>query len=215
MNIKDEAMWPMELPGSVSVPGDFSFVYMLDIRAHTYRGFAEIEEGKGILRPRMSLASSIGQEAFRILFARGLEELWEAKYSQESAHRLEELIDSLNFVWSLLIIDPEHPPITDLSRDLYHAWQRGRDRISNGQIPDIEDSILCVFDAAGFVLEKLRNRAWQNNTQSLYFDGWHELRRFVSIHFEEISTWFSSWDEFVRYFLAKDNVLQFRLRTNY
>lgn len=62
----------------------------------------------------------------------------------------------------------------------------------------------------------LRNRSWMNNSQDAYFTGKPkliellcELTQLVYQHS------FRNFDEFAKYFVAKDRVLQFRLRSKY
>lgn len=183
---------------------------MLDLRRATYRGFAEVEAEKGLLTPTAWLASSTGQDMARLLILRGFEELTEAVESDSRDHYLEELIDALNYFWSILILDSSYPMnvahevlSTSLTVASYqamplNAWDLG--------------SLLLQV---GPLLATFRNRAWQNHAQSMYFDGWIQLHTFIGAVTRQIAISFASWEELARFYWAKDKVLQFRLRTNY
>lgn len=187
-----------------------TWVYLLKRRRSTYQGFAVIEEqGGGILSPQLSLATARGQEAIRVLVMRVLEELMEAEESTEAEHFEEELIDALNYAWVLLIGDPTFKVVENesVTRFLSYSWR-------NREFGD--DVTTCdLFRASGELLETLRNRAWQHNAQSLYFDGWPVLVSFVLRVSRYVFSRFKDWPSFWKMFLAKDEVLKFRLSTSY
>ena len=70
--------------------------------------------------------------------------------------------------------------------------------------------------ASNDLLSKLRNRSWQRQAQSVYFDGMPQLEH---VMFElgclVAGAFDSEWDEFVALYISKDNVLQHRLETKY
>lgn len=210
MNIHD--FWPKTVPPPLLQPTPEAFLHLLTMRREIFQAFAEIERGKGFLQREMPLASSKGQEAIRILFQRGMEEFLEAYHSKEQDHRLEELIDSINFFWSLAIIDPT-APLPTIARSLSDsATQTKVFAQYKSVLPEVLSSLMLEFHP---VFEKMRNRAWMNNPQSLYFDGWQELTDALAAHLSLTLGHFTSWNDFVKYYLAKHYVLDFRIRSNY
>src|SRR5688500_14386714 len=65
------------------------------------------------------------------------------------------------------------------------------------------------------VLESLRNRSWQNQAQDSYYGGYLMLQPFIREVVAMVCSNFEDLAEFVSFFVRKDMVLQFRLRTNY
>lgn len=187
---------------------------MFRCRQATYRGFAKLEAEKGFLKPTCSLATAMGQEMARILFMRFLEELTESSVSLDRTHRLEELIDALNYLWSIAIIDSAFP-LSLLTHDLAEEWSR-QFRSHTETTAYISDANLGYFlRQLGGSLETFRNRAWQHSPQSLYFDGYSKLQDTLLTITCDLTGHFGSWEEFYQLFIAKDKVLQFRLRSNY
>lgn len=184
---------------------------MLTMRKQTYTGFAALESEKGFLKPETRFASSQGQEMIRILLMRFFEELTEAHEATDPLHVQEELIDALNYLWTLAIIDPTCP--LPWPRILEHEFI---EHLNWGhQYPPAEYEIGKLMLYATFLLSTLRNRPWQNNPQSLYFDGWKPLGDFIAVATRYTIEHFEGWESFYRVFSAKDAVLQFRITTRY
>lgn len=181
---------------------------MFQWRRETYQGFAELESTRGFLKPQVSLATSYGQEMLRSLLMRFFEELTEALEATDPDHILEELIDAVNYLWSMLILDPDNPPSPKFIAAIYSdPWVYHE--------PLTEFELGRMLQVAGTFLAKLRNRSWQNHSQSLYFDGGQALEDFVTYATLEIMGQFTCWDQFASFFWAKDQVLKFRLQSKY
>lgn len=191
----------------------------LRLRRSTYRGFAELENHYGFLTPETDLAGSAGQEMVRILLLRGVEELLEAQNSSSFSHFREEVIDSLNYFWTLGILDPKKIRERVLAENLLQSILLVRYCPEDETLPSLRRRVRegwgDILEAAHPLLESLRNRAWQHQSQSLYFDGVPALLQFLRRTTRQLLEYFPSWEEFHRYYLAKDRVLQFRLRSRY
>jgi len=218
MNIRD--YWGVPMPAAFNLDHgpEGAVEEMLDLRRQDFQGFAEIETQNGFLTPEMNLASSQGQEAVRVLILRGIEEWLEAIHSIEEEHKLEELIDAWNYFLSLAVIDPSSPTFVaglawELAGFLEHGPKWGPPPVT---VPGLQGRMLqfLVFGAHP-VLEKLRNRAWQNSPQSVYFDGWTAVAVFLRSLFTILLSEFGSWELFARYYWTKHLVLQFRLKSRY
>lgn len=213
MNIRDKNMWPDELPSTVCCPGSDSVLTLLSIRAKTYQGFAEIEQSKGFLTPTALLHLPKSQEMVRILMLRGIEECLEAAVSGTRDHYREEMIDALNFWMSIFILD-NRVDLHAIANMFMTGWMTPRVNL-NVEYSQ-RDLLWEILLSMNSVLEKLRNRPWQHNAQSTYYDGTPEVINFAGALGNAMSLVFGGdWDSFARFFIAKDNVLQFRLRTLY
>jgi hypothetical protein len=220
VNILD--VWPSEKMSSPRPGSSYTWWELFVARREIYQGFAELEKDYGFLQPVTSYATSKGQEMVRMIILRGLEELQEALEAEDPAHVKEEIIDALNYFWVLGILDPfldlrglcdefatrfdlidESPPAGGLD------GTKGDSRTLNG------DAIAFAMRAASPLLESLRNRPWQQHSQSLYFDGFPALCAFLLDITDYLLQFFESWGEFWRYYYAKSEVLRFRLRSNY
>lgn len=201
MNILD--YWPKEDPPLLD---NLAWEVLLARRQLTFLGFVDLERESGFLDAPVSLSTAKGQEMARILMFRTLEEFVEAIQAKDAAHRLEELIDSLNYLWSLMCLDP------DVSLTEFPA--RGIDPIFRGQAISASALHLMTYHLAS-ATEFFRNRAWMHNAQDVYFNGADQLRESVLMCTDIILSHFESWEQFWRYFIAKDEVLQFRLRSHY
>lgn len=187
---------------------------LLERRRNTFLGYCETEKGRGGIDPDIPLNMPKGQEQVRVLFARCLEEILEALDSREIDHYKEELIDALNFGTSMLFFFPK--------------WRENENLVELAEILDqiphmvsfsvnMPPSTLFMGVAKGYsrLLEKLRNRAWQKRTQQPYFTGETDMLAAIQNLWMIVAGEFDSWEEFCSFFLAKDEVLKFRLRTKY
>lgn len=214
MNIRDKGMWVEEVPEALRQPTPDAIETLLILRRETYRGFAEIEQSKGFLTPTALLHLPKTQEMVRILFLRGIEESLEAYTSASRDHYLEEMIDAINFWLAVFVLDDRYAlPVTA------EYFQRGWFMYSGTRTKEAinhQDIVWSILMTMNGVLEKLRNRPWQHNAQSTYFDGAEALGNFAHVLGLNYARVFNGdWNEFVQYYLAKDNVLQFRLRSLY
>lgn len=199
VNIKD--FWPIEKSPS-STPQAWDQLFRM--RQTTFYGFCERERQQGFLNPPVSLALAHGQEMARILMFRTLEEFVEAMLATDPDHILEELIDALNYLWSLMCLDPNV------------AWSE-----IEFQPVFLERHPVCVTELGELSLmlaattELFRNRAWMEHAQDVYFGGGLQFKQAITACTHLILAHFNDWDEFWRYYVAKDRVLQFRLKSNY
>lgn len=194
----------------------------LEMRRRTFKGFAEIEEHKGLITPRANFNTPHGQEVLRMLMFRVIEECVESMNSKSRPHILEEAIDAYNYLWSILVVDEGR-----LGNDLQVATMLYETFVdpaaatsltwAESHIPFLSHAdVGCVAAwLAGDVGDLMRNRAWMNNAQDVYFTGNRVLALAICRVSFCLYRLFSDWQEFAAYYIAKDAVLQFRLRTNY
>ncbi len=199
-----------------------TFMLFLEMRQAAYRGFASIEQDKGLLQPTASLNTPKGQEMIRMLMFRTIEECVESLMSEDPEHRLEELADAYNYLWSILILDPDRLNIAETGIMLHKAftdpvaatnltWQPGQ----VGKSLETHDIGEIATWLAGDVGDVLRNRAWMQNPQDMYFAGLQVLRLSICRVSYRMYQAFPTWADFARMYIAKDAVLQFRLRSKY
>jgi hypothetical protein len=224
MNIID--VWPSEseLGPFLEHPHDQAcWERILALRYDTARGFAEIEEQRGFLTKGINLSTTHGQEQVRILFARGVEEYLEALDAKDPKHVREELIDAVNY-WLCIAVQDVEFEYSRLSEFLsvtlnpvFNTPEYSYDFTDGARQAMLWTGFKTILFAANPLLEKLRNRAWQNSAQSTYFDGRPQLYTFTKIMLREIilKGFAGSWEDFIAYYIAKDNVLQFRIRSDY
>jgi hypothetical protein len=189
-----------------------SWSYLWSLRKKTWTGFAEIEAKKGIVAPKISLSTSHGQEVTRVLLFRILEEASEALLAEERPHLLEELIDAVNYLMSMFLIDDERPEDDWQLNVLFDTAVQQVDWDSELSIEDLGEITIML---GGVLSDKLRNRAWMNHSQDFYFSGRKLFQTILTETFARLLSPFKNFEEFMKYFIAKDMVLQFRLRSNY
>ena len=178
-------------------------------REHTFRGFAEIEKDKGFIQPAVSTNTAAGQEMLRILGFRVIEEAAESLDARTWPHRKEEIIDSFNYLISMVTIDDNLQTF-----DAYTSMLRG----ITAQLfsPHHKQTPLTLtglgnisHQIAGRLADTFRNRAWMNHAQDIYFAGGSVMRLTVGGVTRTLLQVFTDFDEFYRYYVAKDDVLQF------
>jgi len=194
--------------------------HMLCVRQIRFRGFANVENGRGFIKPEASINTSSGQEMLRLLMFRVIEECSESYMADDPAHIKEEAIDAINYLWAIPILDESRWPLTELADKLYRVFLSPV-QATRLTWPPVTPG-LTLYDLAnvslwlgGDVGDLLRNRAWMQNAQDVFFAG--QTRLDLSIARVTISLYrlFSGWDEFARFYYAKDAVLDFRLRSHY
>lgn len=195
-----------EVPPILLQPTIGAWVEILHRRRKIYQGFLEVEAKKGYLRIA-PLDSAAGQENVRILLMRTLEELLESHHASASPHVLEELVDALNFFLGIHVGVPE-PAYAATAGVLQQAWIARFDSTSLSFL----NSVVLAFHP---LLESLRNRSWQNQVQHSYFMGSPALFELTETLTAQLFGRFSSWEQFIDYYLRKEAVLQFRLETQY
>lgn len=203
MNIRDKGMWPEVEDVPVNNAG--SWLTLLGLREKTFMGFAAREGEKGIVEVPVSLNTARGQDVVRLYAFRALEEYSEALDASDYDHVLEELIDSVNYWMSLLCLeDREWPFLTGFKWPVHF----GHVRPSEHDLGKMAHKFMQVMDV-------FRNRSWMANPQDVYFAGYGQLNQAIEYALNLIASSFPDWPTFWRFYIAKDNVLQFRLRTNY
>lgn len=186
---------------------------LLSLRGDVFHAFCQRESCNGGIDPACSLSMPKGQENVRVLFARTVEELLEARASEERDHFLEELIDAINFGTSILFLNHNNetllPALSDSIDNLF-----GMKHYTASEFP-FDTRIIRILDAFSPLLEKLRNRAWQNGAQHPYFMGSMQIRQAIYVLWAEVIACFDSPEDFKRMYMAKHDVLNFRLKTKY
>ena len=188
----------------------------LNMRIATYRGFTEIEKEKGFLQPTASLNSAAGQEMARILLFRVIEELGESYLSEDVAHIREEAVDAMNYLLAIYALDPVTLPVSVLSNILQEAADVPTPPIGHWAVSLTKEKIgdLAIM-MGGQLGDTFRNRSWMNNAQDTYFSGQRVLLSVIYEVTRACVCTCTNFDEFARMYIAKDRVLQFRLRSNY
>lgn len=205
MNIKD--FWPTE-PVEHSVE---TWRHLLELRKKTFLGFLSIEDERGFLKP-CSLHTSKGQEMIRILLFRFFEELVESIDATDELHQKEEIIDAFNFMYGVYYLDEDlFSKLITPERLMLLSSQAS----FNNRKLSVYDIGLLIVNIGIKIGDLLRNRAWMNTPQDLYYSGVEPMVLSFEYSTEKMFSCFSSFEEFAKYFIAKDAVLQFRLRSKY
>jgi len=188
---------------------------MIVRRWNTFSEFASIESRNGYLQPTIRFATAKGQELVRMIMFRVLEEFAESILAKEEAHWKEELIDGLNYLMVIPLLDADICSMKDLAKICHDQTpQRSAGLYYNSQwTASVLGHVTTML--AGELADTFRNRAWMNQAQDIYFSGAEVLLdKFATVLYLVVHS-FESFDEFWRYFIAKDEVLQFRLRSKY
>ena len=93
----------------VELPEESAQEFWIDFvlrRKERFYAFCKVENlNEGLVQPNISLSSAKGQEAFRILAFRIIEEAAESLQANEPEHKLEEMTDAINYVLSVPYLD--------------------------------------------------------------------------------------------------------------
>ena len=183
------------------------------MREATAKGFLGQEVAKGLMPKEAALGTldfndAKAQDIIRLFLFRVIEEFVESLQAKSIEHRLEELIDTLFFLLEIPILDtwraiPQEKLALELSTHNTPGYNT------------IEQPLAIISYAAGMFADKLRNRSWMVNVQDVYVAGSREMLSMINSIFFIITGFFNDWEEFWRYYVAKDRVLQFRLRSGY
>lgn len=214
------------LPDITVLPLTLETFYDMIRRRHaTFCSFAEIEERRGFVRPAVSFSTSQGQEMLRIMLFRVLEEIIESHTAHTTNHIQEELIDALNYFLSALMIDHEMFDHDTVALMFYEITLQYFDRRTNHSDDDYDlftcmppnqvDIYKLTKGICGDLAETFRNRAWMNQTQQTYFHGYDQVRLIFKLFMNTILPSFYDWQNFYTMYIAKDEVLQFRLSSKY
>lgn len=203
MNIRD--YWPLEAPEQLDRA---TWEILINLRFETFQGFAKIEADRGFVQPKVNLSTTHGQETIRLLAFRVIEELGEAHLSVDKDHYYEELIDAFNYLLSLTFLEGKiYPELTTQLEASTLALGKRSSKMDFSLIG------YCAVELGGKLGDFLRNRPWMNNAQSTYFDG--DLVKLIKTTLESILSLFPDSATFYKYYMAKNSVLQFRLRSKY
>ena len=187
---------------------------LLQRRFKVSRGFYELERQQGHFPEEVDLATPDTQDYVRLLGFRFLEELSESRDSVDEAHRLEELIDAINYLLNMAQIDARYVSEAELVNYIDQCIQRdvwGCFYLTNSDSNFIE----IVTGITGKMADTLRNRSWMEQAQDIQWSGKFVFMEVFKNAFELIISEFPSWEIFWKYFVAKDDVLNFRLQSKY
>ena len=185
----------------------------MDLRKERFYAFCEVEVlNEGLVQPNISLSSARGQEAFRILAFRVIEELAESIDANSIEHKLEEMADAINYVLSIPYLDLSIiSSISVLESCVFLSTSKNFIR---SQL-DFYDLGTVSYQLGVETGDYLRNRVWTKNAQDLYFVGARKLSECLQTILSILFVPFEDFDELRWYLIAKDEVLKFRIRTNY
>lgn len=210
MNIRD--LWPQGTP----LPNDpYTWQGLLKRREQTAICFLTIQQEKSLLRYPMRFDQPDGQDALRLLFFHTLEEIAESIDAEKEEHVLEELIDAVFFLLEIPLLDEWKSIPLKVLADKLHTEASftglflGPHRI--GMLPEL-GGMAYRF---GIFCDRLRNRSWMHHAQDVYFDGAEDLLRVITDGMSVLLSRFSSWESFWQYYIAKDEVLKFRIKSQY
>lgn len=187
---------------------------LLDRRYKRFHGFCQIEEGRGFVKPSVSLSSSEGQEIGKILLYRTLEEMAESHLGVDPFHWKEEVIDAMNYYLGFCLLDSDRfqdPTLDVLCHEIAidPTSYNGREKVS------LDELGLMTVWIGGELSDYFRNRAWMHNSQDQFFSGDEILTRVTKNVIARMLSTFSNFGEFWAFYIAKDEVLRFRLETKY
>ncbi|HPB63532.1 MAG TPA: hypothetical protein PLD15_06205 [Mesotoga sp.] len=187
---------------------DYGLDDLIDFRESDFLGFCARESQNGGIDPTVPLYMPKGQENVRVLFARTVEEILESLDASDEIHRQEELIDAWNFALSMLFLNTGTPAPRIKDYLIVAVEKYRRDGVPS---KDVVAGIKPFTE----LLDKLRNRSWQNNSQHPVFNGTPQLVRALAKFHLWVEGQFETPDDFTVMNVAKHKVLEFRLQTNY
>lgn len=191
---------------------------MIELRDATFTGFAALEVEKGFVKPSVNFSTSHGQEMFKIMLFRVIEECAESIQGNDETHRKEEAIDALNYLLSAIMLDRDLFPVDTIAGYLFEAAYKtfvSYPHFMLNRPLEISDLGLISYKIGAELADTFRNRAWMSNPQAIYFEGMDTVEKTFNLICVRLMQCFSTWQEFQMYYLAKDAVLQFRLKTKY
>lgn len=182
---------------------------MMSRRSERSKGFSKVEAEKGFLTLGHPFSSTRGQEILRICLYRLIEEWAESFMAQDRKHILEEQIDAFNYLATITLL--EDPDALEWGAMIFHSAAKAR-WADDERIPYTTHHLVLECGKIGDIL---RNRSWMHNAQDIYFGGRYELHACLKRIAQMIMSYFPTWEEFWRFYIAKDEVLAFRIRSNY
>lgn len=187
-------------------------LFMIDFRRKIADGFYQLEYEKGHYPKNPSLSLPKGQDYARLTAFRVLEEISESFDSQDRAHKMEELIDAINYLLNLLMFDDSIVDRFEANELLYEACSFG---IWDTHLLDLESLGRITVSLSGHLADTFRNRSWMNNSQANSYQGKDILTGVFLGTMGLLLSEFESWEEFYQYYIAKNEVLRFRLKSEY
>ena len=211
---------------------EVTMIEFLALREPVFKGFVAVEQSQGGFDLDTDISDPRAQDYMRLLFGRMMEEFYEVQSSGSSDHFREELIDIINFATGMAFltgVSAEGWMDWDMTGHSDHdgewfgtrpSWIEG---LESSRYPNLSDDThqalgnLMYYTTWDFgkVLERLRNRSWQNGVQSPNFSGSLLLNEALIELFIGVSRFFDSREQFTWFLMAKHRVLEFRLESNY
>lgn len=197
--------------------------WMLEYREVVFDGFYKLEVAQGTAPEVRSLSTTQGQDAIRNYLFRTLEEIGESILSHDRPHLLEELIDAVNYYLSVMMFDPVSIDPNRLHVVLEEVLSQNwfsKDAHLKGHVvfSDVDRTYFLgkATLQCSVISDYLRNRSWMRQAQANQFAGADEMFNFLRFFMTcMILPYFCNLDEFYSYYMAKNDVLKFRLDSNY
>lgn len=205
---------------------------LLERRKLSFEGFFETESKSQVgLYSARTVHIARGQDYLRGLFFRVIEEVGEALESSDYDHFLEELIDAVNYLLAAAIFDESLFTHAELAVILEKACMLETPTVKRQDVPKngfpftmmadpnrgLEVELLgeISYLCSTYIGDVLRIRSWTEVPQDLYFAGKTRFVVVLGLVFSRLFMLFPDSDTFYRFYVAKDDVLQFRLRSKY
>jgi len=196
---------------------------MCSYREGVFEGFYKLEVEQGTAPKIRSLSTSQGQDAIRNYLFRTLDEIGESILSHDRPHLLEELIDAFNYYLSVMMYDPvsidPNRLFVVLEDVLGQNWFSKDAHLKGHVVHSTVDRTYFLGKATlhcSVISDYLRNRSWMRQAQANQFAGADEMFGFLRFFMiQMILPYFCNLDEFYTYYMAKNDVLKFRLDSKY
>lgn len=190
---------------------------LLERRKRTFFAFWQKERPSWDSERPPSWSLPETQEMIRTLLWRAVEELVEGSITNDPVHQKEELIDAWNYVLSLPLVSKEgilyYPELVfRMEHVVLLPW------FSPSGFPgppSFKELTWSLVQHSYEVTDRLRARPWQNQKQT-HPDIWIPMVKIIQEFTHGVMLSFmGSFEQAYEYFVAKDEVLQFRLKTGY
>lgn len=188
---------------------------LFSLRKQTFHDFCALEVSRGGIDPAYELYTTQGQNNARQLFARMMEEMFESDEADSEPHRLEELIDALNFGLAIVFLGDWYDDLSFEAREIFLYNINLYARYPTLGSSTFPEQLYLLGQKFSPFLARLRNRTWQHGAQQPYFGGNKELIEAMTTLVNVVRGEFSSTKKFLEYYIAKDKVLQYRIRSKY
>lgn len=215
MNVRSDGVMPSidEAPTPLGIQ---TMIELMTQRLERFQAFARVEVSRGgFVQPSASLSTTEGQEMYRILVERTIEEVGESLESSDPDHIKEEIADAVNFLTAALMLDPTVFTPQTLAEQVWSPVLKSMTRNWRDEPIDWMRLGMISYQLTTVVGDLLRNRPWSQNAQDLYFTGQTVMAEVARVAFCCMLPVFSSEAEFWQFYVAKDRVLEFRLQTAY